>query len=82
MALIRVLEMPQPLPLHHFGGGEEVRFNEVDWFRDDSMSALSPEEWRAELTKFVQEKRYYSPTKAYLLLDGAGRTFTLNYEAP
>ncbi len=81
MALIRVFMIPfDQLPHnYHFGGGEEVQLQELDWFRDDSMSEMPIERWREELIKFISKKRYWSAEHVYLVLHGGGRTFTINY---
>ena len=85
--LIRVLEIAESTGNYHFGGGEPQTFMEVDWFRDeqpmepDSPGMMETEEGRAQIADFVKGKRYYDPTKAYLVLH-PGHSFTINYSAP
>ena len=84
--LIRILEIPEPSGNYHFGSGEPQTFVEVDWFRDDPLMGqegpgmMETEEGRAQIADFVKGKRYYDPTKAYLVLH-PGHSFTINYSA-
>lgn len=60
---VRIYELPDKLTDGYcFGGGNEIRFKNVDWF-ETSLS-----EGRNGLTQFVQGKNYYSPSKRYLVL--------------
>ncbi len=84
--LIRVLEIAESTGNFHFDRGEPQTFMEVDWFRDeqptpDSPGMMETEEGRAQIADFVKGKRYYDPTKAYLVLH-PGYSFTINYSAP
>ena len=84
--LIRVLEIPPPTGNMHFGknNGEPQTFIEVDWFRDDPLDGVQhmfTEEGRERIAKFIRDKKYFDPEKAYLVLHQE-HTFTINYKAP
>lgn len=77
--LVRVFEIPDGSGNYHFGGGEMQSFVEVDWFRDDSLDCT--QENQVAYTKFIRNKGYFNPQKAYLVLCPR-YSFTINYRAP
>lgn len=83
--LIRILELPDFAPGFRFGGNVVATFKDLDWFRDDPRPADMPEQgtpdWRAYVEKFVREKTYFNPARAYLVLHPT-HPFTINYSAP
>jgi hypothetical protein len=85
MSLIRVFEIPPPLHEYVFEGRPQEFIN-VDWFRDDSLSAivhtrdLTRDEWEIELRKFIAKKAYFQRGRPLLVL-GDKWSFTINYEA-
>ena len=78
--LIRILEIPPSSGNFHFGGGEPQEFVEVDWFRDDAW-LIATEDGRNGIADFIRQKRYFDPSKAYLVLHPT-HTFTIGYSAP
>lgn len=81
MALVRVLEIPATAGNFHFAGPEAQPFMEVDWFRDDNGPSMATPEGRSAIERFIKSKKYYEPTKAYLVLH-QDAAFTLGYSAP
>lgn len=81
MSTVHVFEIPEidkSFPLL-FAGGIPVEFKLVDWFQDPS-GMLETETGRADLEKFIRNKRYFKPGQAYLVLD-TSHTFTIGYHA-
>lgn len=80
--LVRVFEVPPPTGEFLFGGGKDMVFREVDWFRDDELPAgMGTEQGQKVIEEFVKGKRYYIKGRAYLVLAQAG-SFTIDYIAP
>jgi hypothetical protein len=76
--LVRVLEIPPSSGRFHFGGGERQTWIEVDWFRDDDNLFLR-DDYPEQMTRWLKQKKYYRPDKAYLVLHPL-KPFTINYE--
>lgn len=85
MSLVRVLEIPPSDGKFRFGGGAPQTFVEVDWFRDDPGVIPTPNfgttEGREQVEKFIRQKNYFDPAKAYLVLHPQ-HSFTIGYKAP
>lgn len=73
--LVRVFEMPDRFSSDYCFSPNPQTFLMVDWFRDDAC----PDD--DELRKFIETKRYFSPSKSFLVLRETG-TFTIGYRAP
>lgn len=85
MSLIRVLEIPKSTGNFHFRAGEAQTFVEVDWFRDEDPLTeelmMNSEDGRGQIAEFIKQKRYFNPSKAYLVLHES-HSFTIGYSAP
>lgn len=60
---IRVYQLPEELTAGYcFGGGNPVSFLNVDWF--EAIVDMG----RQKLVDFIKGKRYFDPSKRYLVL--------------
>ena len=84
MSLIRVIEIAPPSGNYHFDRGEQQRFVEVDWFRDDGgfddAPTMATEDGRKQIADFIRGKNYFKDGTAYLVLSETA-TFTIGYTA-
>ena len=63
---IAVYEIPNPMVKGYcFGTGVSIVFQNVDWF-------TAPIEEKEETIKFIKTKKYYNPSKRYLVLSRDG----------
>lgn len=73
--LIRVFEIPSP---KYTDGVEPYAFVEVDWFQD-AIGLCNTVDGRHRLREFIENKAYFDPEKAYLVLHPM-HSFTIGYE--
>jgi hypothetical protein len=89
---LRVFCLPKEFPTAYcFGGGHPVIFQNVDWFNafpqedfwdNKTKEFESTEEWYLEhvesLREFITKKKYFNPSKTYMILTDYGDVFIIN----